>query len=191
MEGIRLHGWSETTFQRLADCVGQVVKIVEDAFLRLRVDVLLVQLLQDLHAGDPQLIALDVEGVRFFVAVSVEQLVKRRNWLLENQPMVFAQSEKVREGAIRASLAQPDSHCLVPVQLAASFSLAVRAETCCPAIAPSKREKIGVVINLPQSQGVILGSRLQQRSHGEIPSNNLGEANVAAHLDGSMQNGSH
>lgn len=42
MEGIPLHAWSENIFQRLGECVGQVVEIDEDALFRRRVDVLRV-----------------------------------------------------------------------------------------------------------------------------------------------------
>lgn len=120
MEGIPQHAWTETTFRRLGDCVGQVVKIDEDALLRHQVDVLRVQVLRDLHVGDPQLIALDVDGVRFFIVVSVEEMVKSLK-LQETRPSVIAQSKKEGEGAQQASIVQPESRCPVSLQSADHF----------------------------------------------------------------------
>lgn len=96
------------------------MKIDEDALLRHQVDVLRVQVLRDLHAGDPQLIALDVDGVRFFFVVSVEEMVKSLK-LQETRPSVIAQSKKEGEGAKQASIVQPESRCLVLLQPADRF----------------------------------------------------------------------
>lgn len=187
MKGIPLHAWSETTFRLLVDCVGQVVKIDEDALLRRRMDVLQVQVLRNLHACALRSIALGVDGVRISIAVSVEETVESRNLLLEFHPSGFAQSRNVGEGAGLASFVQPETCCLVSLQLVGHFSLVMQAETRCLEFAPSEKEMTGVAINSPQFQGVDLGSRFHLRSHGDISANFLRDEFDVANLEASLQ----
>lgn len=71
-EGIPLHAWSEEVFRRIGDCLGQVVAVDEAATLKRRVNILRLQALIDQRRSIPRSVALDVEGVRFFVQITVE-----------------------------------------------------------------------------------------------------------------------
>lgn len=68
-----LHVWSEEVFRQLGDCFGQVVAIDECATLERRVNILRLQMLLDQKIQLPRYVALDVDGVRFFVQFLVEK----------------------------------------------------------------------------------------------------------------------
>lgn len=54
----------------------------------------------------------------------------------------------------------------------------------------TKKEKMGTAINSPQFQGIVLGSRLQLRSHSDNSFDNCGEKIDATNMEVTLRNGS-
>eukprot|EP00268_Persea_americana_P060228 TRINITY_DN7477_c1_g1_i5.p1 TRINITY_DN7477_c1_g1~~TRINITY_DN7477_c1_g1_i5.p1 ORF type:complete len:335 (-),score=59.40 TRINITY_DN7477_c1_g1_i5:653-1657(-) len=72
LRGIPLHAWDEKVFHRLGECLGMVMEIDKEAVCQQRVDRVRVLILRDPQQSIIQKIALEVEDVRFFVSVAVE-----------------------------------------------------------------------------------------------------------------------
>lgn len=72
LKGIPLHAWDEKVFHRLGECLGIVMEIDEEATCRERIDRVRVLILRDPQRSIPQKIALEIEGVLFYVFVGVD-----------------------------------------------------------------------------------------------------------------------
>lgn len=93
MEGIPLHAWDVKVFSHLGECLGVVMHIDEDAIQKKRLDKVKVLILRDPQRRLPTYLVLDVESVRFKIAIcKVEDCnraeVQRSTWVSRREPVL-------------------------------------------------------------------------------------------------------
>lgn len=93
MEGILVCAWDVKVLSHLGECLGVVMHIDEDAIQKKRLDKVRVLILRDPQRCLPASLVLDVEGVRFKIAISkVEDCnraeVQRSTWASCREPVL-------------------------------------------------------------------------------------------------------
>ena len=114
--GVPLHTWDEKAFQCLGECLGVVMEIDDEANTKQRRDRVRLMVMCDPQRRLPEIIPLEVKGVRFLMSVIVEDSCKccgkmglpelccREKPTSEEQDAIFLEGDALIDGGFQGDL---------------------------------------------------------------------------------------